>query len=101
MLKARLHGCDQPQVDAVLQSKKDEYAALLRKGVWRINFVKVDGTQSVMEGTLDPQFLPPGDITPTDKPTQSSPSALRVYAVDRDGWRSFKVLNVLNITEIL
>jgi len=73
-------------VKEVMQSK-------LRVGVWVVEFTKVDGTAAVMECTLDPRHMPPGDAQPAgNRPDR--PNLLHVYAVDRDGWRSFRVLNV-------
>ena len=76
------------------QAKKDEYRSRLKVGTWTVEFTKVDGTQSVMECTLDPRYLPPGEAQDTGSKSADNPTVLRVYATDREGWRSFKVLNV-------
>lgn len=78
-------------------AKKEQYRSLLRRGAWMVEFTKVDGTASVMECTLDPRFLPEGDPQDTGSKAADNPTILRVYALDRDGWRSFKVLNVNRI----
>ena len=75
-------------------AKKTEYRSRLKHGVWMVEFTKVDGSGSVMECTLDPRYLPPGDPQDTGTKAADNPTVLRVYALDRDGWRSFKVLNV-------
>jgi hypothetical protein len=75
-------------------TKKESYRSLLRSGVWTVEFEKVDGSMSVMECTLDPRHLPPGDPQDSGSKAADNPTVLRVYATDREGWRSFKVLNV-------
>lgn len=88
---------DQPTDTLLLEAsvKKEEYRQRLRHGTWMIEFTKVDGTPSVMEATLDSRYLPPEEA-PQGEGTKAAdnPTVLRVYAVDRGGWRSFKVLNV-------
>lgn len=76
------------------EAKKHELRSRLKVGVWMVEFVKVDGTPSVMECTLDPRFLPPGEAQDGGTKVADNPTVLRVYALDREGWRSFKVLNV-------
>lgn len=78
-------------------AKKEEYRSKLKSGIWMVEFTKVDGTQSVMECTLDPRFLPPGDPQDTGTKAVDNPTVLRVFAMDRGAWRSFKVLNVTKV----
>lgn len=75
-------------------SVKEDLRSRLKVGTWMVEFTKVDGTQSVMECTLDPRYLPPGESQDAGTRSADNPTVLRVYAVDREGWRSFKVLNV-------
>lgn len=75
---------------------KEELRSRLKVGTWMVEFVKVDGTPSVMECTLDPRLLPPGEAQDGGTKVTDNPTVLRVYALDREGWRSFKVLNVTN-----
>ena len=75
---------------------KEELRSRLKVGTWMVEFVKVDGTPSVMECTLDPRLLPPGEAQDGGTKATDNPTVLRVYALDREGWRSFKVLNVTN-----
>lgn len=89
-----------PVDDHLLQeaaAKKEELRSRLKAGAWMVEFVKVGGTPSVMECTLDPRFLPPGEAQDTGTKAADNPTVLRVYALDREGWRSFRVLNVTNL----
>lgn len=76
--------------------RKAEIASLLRAGTWVVEFTKVDGTPAIMECTLDPRLLPQSE-TQTGRTTVENATVLRVYATDREGWRSFKVLNTTRI----
>lgn len=76
------------------KAKKEEYRSRLKVGVWLVEFTKVDGTASTMECTLDPRLLPVDNYQDTGTKDIDNPTVLRVYSLDRNGWRSFKVLNV-------
>jgi WYL_2, Sm-like SH3 beta-barrel fold len=70
-----------------LKVRADECREMLRGGVWMAEFVKADGTETVMECTLDPALLPE---TPSSSATNRTPKAHLVYAysIDRQGWRA-------------
>ena len=73
---------------------KEDYRSRLSHGVWTVEFTKVDGTAAIMECTLDPKLLPPPhDHLPLQQRFEHD-DLLSVYAIDRNGWRSFKVANV-------
>ena len=71
----------------------------LRKGSWMVDYTKVDGTSATMECTLDPALMPPlvslMETPKVKKPEQTH--LLAVYAIDRQGWRSFVTNNVTKI----
>ena len=102
VLNQMISGVEAPSVDEaaraqLLVEKKEDLRTKLKRGVWVVEFTKVDGTPSVMECTLDGRYLPPGDPQDSGTPPANNPTILRVYAVDREGWRSFKVLNVTKV----
>lgn len=77
-------------------AERERIREQLQTGTSIVEFTKVDGTKSIMECTLDPALLPPADPTATStRPEQNH--LLHVYAVDRQGWRSFLVNNVTRI----
>lgn len=83
---------------ALALEAKEQLATTMKQGVWVIEFTKVDGTPATMECTLDPDILAQaGELHETTSTRESNPTVLRVYAVDRQGWRSFKVLNLTKI----
>lgn len=67
----------------------------LSRGTWIIEFVKIDGTNSIMEATLDAKLLPSSDPTVFAGAGRApQPHLFYVYAVDRQGWRSFVINNI-------
>jgi hypothetical protein len=82
----------------VEEEKRDSIRSLLTVGKWTVEFTKVDGTQSIMECTLDPKLLPEVDATVAKSSTRpEQPHLLHVYATDRKGWRSFVVGNLVKM----
>jgi hypothetical protein len=74
----------------------------LHRGIWVVEFTKVDGTPAVMECTLDANLLPPAEPQkPVSVPRVFPEHILRVYAVDRQGWRSFRVDSVQSFKQKL
>lgn len=86
--------------EAMLQDK-ESIREVLREGVHTVVFKKVDGSTATMDCTLDPVHLPQIDPTKINvRPRSETPEPehlLHVYSIDRAGWRSFVVPNVLSI----
>jgi hypothetical protein len=74
---------------------RGDLVSKLSVGTWIIEFEKIDGTNSIMEATLDPKLLPPPNPAKSGpRDTSEAQHLLYVYAVDRQGWRCFVVNNV-------
>lgn len=73
---------------------KEAMRNALRVGVWTVEFIKMNGQPATMECTLDPRLLPTSASTTSGKSPSGSDHLLHVYAVDRQGWRSFATPNV-------
>jgi hypothetical protein len=62
---------------------------LLQSNIVAVTFTKVDGTERVMNCTLDSAKMPEYD-KPTDIHERAvNPNVLPVWDVDKNGWRSF------------
>lgn len=75
--------------------KREEIRNMLRVGKWIVEFTRADGTNSIMECTLDPKLLQESDPTVfagAGRPEQNH--LLHVYSLDRQGWRSFITNNM-------
>ena len=76
------------------KQNKEAMKNALRHGIWVVEFTKMDGTDAVMECTLDQKYLPSGPSTVAATTRNQTEHLLHVYATDRLGWRSFSVANV-------
>jgi hypothetical protein len=81
---------------------------LLAQGVYDVTFTKVNGETRVMPCTLDPRRLPPAPAhesntnNPIDFPKvkKQNPENLSVWCVDKNEWRSFKIMNVTGVSKL-
>lgn len=81
---------------------RDEITAMLRQGRKLVTFSKIDGTIRKMPCTLAESLLPPAtkaDAVSQRKVREISPEVMVVWCTDRQAWRSFRVDNVLEITD--
>lgn len=91
-------GAMNEEIDDLYRLEKEKIRSLLKRGIWTIEFTKVDGTPSVMDATLDASLM-----EATSQPSQETekrpepPHILRLYATDRQGWRSIVVDNLTKI----
>jgi hypothetical protein len=77
---------------------RDEMLVQLRSAVCRVVFTKVNGETRDMRCTLVRDMIP-SDQTPKstydDDDLKSSLDVIRVFDLNANGWRSFKVANVI------
>ena len=78
---------------------RDDMIEALRAGVCKVTFTKKDGTTRVMPCTLNfnlipEQHHPKGGEASLEEGLHQTIQAIRVYAPESDGWRSFLVDNV-------
>jgi len=75
---------------------------MLKMGPVSVTFTKKDGTQRVMECTLDPNLLPPVQVTEsTEEPKKkkaTNDNVMAVYDLESKGWRSFTIKSVTNVS---
>jgi len=71
---------------------------LLSTNKCEITFTKVDGSVRVMPCTLDTAYLPAKVITEATTTRKFNPGVLSVWCLDKQEWRSFKTMNVTDIT---
>lgn len=71
-----------------------------------IEFTKVSGEGAGMLCTLNPEYLPPlTEITQEGEsvgsPRAVNESIIHVYSIDRQAWRSFRVANIISLSDPL
>lgn len=70
--------------------------SMLKMGPVRITFNKSDGTERVMNCTLQEEVLPKLEKK-TDRQKKVSPEVLPVFDLDVKAWRSFKYSSVTRV----
>jgi hypothetical protein len=70
----------------------------LQAGPVTVTFNKKDGAERVMTCSLQPELLPPATVKESTTAKKENNSIISVYDLTAQGWRSFIVKNVTNVT---
>lgn len=73
-------------------ARRNQFLELLRQGNITVGFTKTDGTDRLMECTLI--NIPEEHQPKGEKEVKENDSTLRVFDVEKQGWRSFKLDSV-------
>lgn len=86
---------------------RDWVRSLLQKQPITITFIKADGTERDMKCTLNWDYIPTSaqakpvvveDTAPTKPRKEPDPAVFRVYDLDKDEWRSFRIDRLRSIS---
>ena len=92
--------------DRTIDERRSILVDLLRQGVCKVTFTKVNGELRTMPCTIDPRIVP---LSPdpkvlaegeTARVKKSNPDNMSVWCTDKNEWRSFKLANVTEIVNI-
>ena len=82
-------------------TKWDEFhnwlKSMLKIGPATVTFIKKDGTERVMNCTLQAEQLPVVELKEDSKPRKESTTSLRVFDLEKTEWRSFTLKSVTRI----
>jgi hypothetical protein len=73
----------------------------LREGVVTVVFTKKDGTERTMNCTLSEAYLPKVEIKEDAEPKKAKAvnnDVLAVYDIDAQGWRSFRIDSIKELS---
>lgn len=70
---------------------------MLKIGPATVTFTKKDGTERVMNCTLQEEQLPVVVLKEDSKPRKESTTSLRVFDLEKNEWRSFTLKSVTRI----
>ena len=83
------------------ETKWDEFRdwlnSMLKIGPATVTFNKKDGTERVMNCTLQEDQLPVVELKEDTKPRKESTTSLRVFDLEKNEWRSFTIKSVTRI----
>lgn len=77
---------------------RDALKALVSTNHAEITFVKKDGTDRTMICTTKSSSIPEDKQPVTESAVKENTDILRVYDLENDGWRSFRVDSVKSFT---
>ena len=72
----------------------------MKMGPVTVTFTKKDGTERVMNCTLQAELLPPAPVTESTEPKKErkeNTDSLRVFDLEKKEWRSFIVKSIKQI----
>jgi len=80
---------------------REYYVSVLRNGPAQVTFTKVNGEIRNMKATLNPNLIPSVQtpVNPAEE-SERSLNVLRVYDLDVQDWRSFRVDSVTEFTPV-
>lgn len=77
-----------------MSPSKDQIQNLLREGVCKVTFTKVDGSRRVLNGTLHEDWLD-AETLPYDTDHKTPDHIVPLYDVDQEHWKSFRIDSLL------
>ena len=90
--------------EETVDQRRDIIKSMLREGVYKITFTKVNGETREMPCTLKADMLPEPKVTEAvEEPKterKENTENLSVWCTDKNSWRSFKLANVVEIAPI-
>ena len=78
---------------------KQKIQEQLQNGVALVTFTKADGSLRDMKCTLQPRLLPQHTAKEKTSAANENCDCLKVYDLQTDGWRSFKISRLISIFE--
>ena len=83
-----------------ITTRREWLHGLLLRGVYDVTFTKVNGETRIMPCTLEPSRLPPTPVNESAGTRKTKEDNISVWCVDKQEWRSFKVMNVQSIRKL-
>jgi hypothetical protein len=82
-----------------------ELKQILENSVTTVVFTKVNGEKREMKCTLLSEYLPKSDVAGKQLITETltkeeNPSTLRVWDVENNGWRSFRMDSINSVSSL-
>ena len=72
------------------KSDRNYLTKYLHEDVATICFIKKDGTERILYGTLSEDIIPNDQIPKNAQPLETNPDVRTVFDTEAQGWRSFR-----------
>lgn len=76
---------------------REDIKSKLRNGIHQVVFTKKDGTERVMMCTLSESIIPQEHAPKEGSSHKVNDSVLAVFDVEKQGWRSFTIADVISV----
>ena len=88
--------------EETVDQRRDIIKSMLSEGVYRVTFTKINGETREMPCTLNTDMLPPQKVVEDEEKTERKTNTenLSVWCTNKNGWRSFKLANVVEVAPI-
>jgi len=83
------------------KKSKDNLIGIMKDTIVELTFIKKDGTERIMNCTLNEEHLPVTEAKEETKERKVNEDVLAVYDVDAEGWRSFRWDSLTQIKLVL
>ena len=80
------------------QLTKEDLTEMLKNAIYDIEFTKVDGSTRKMKCTLKESYTQASPEKKTERIKKANDDVISVWDVEFNGWRSFKISNLLSCT---
>lgn len=81
-----------------MEFNREQLVEMLKQGVIRVTFEKVDGTTRVMDCTLQSEYLPEDFRNKAPMLTEERGNTLAVWDTGVSQWRSFRIASVKSVS---
>ena len=65
-----------------------------------VEFVKANAEARIMQCTIKESLIPGGFLPKSEKIVKPNADTIRVFDTEKNGWRSFRVDSVTNVTPV-
>jgi hypothetical protein len=84
-------------IDDLAKMQRNILISSLRGGAVNVIFTKKDGTERIMNCTLNEKFIPK-EKAPKNTGKKESEDVIAVFDLDKNDWRSFRIENLVQFT---
>ena len=83
-----------------IDQRREILTDALMSGSYEVTFIKVDGSLRVMPCTLSPDLIPESLTESVATDRKKNDSVIKVYSLEQQAWRSFRIENVQSIKKL-
>lgn len=83
-----------------IDQRREILTELLTSGSYEVTFIKVDGSLRIMPCTLSSDLIPDSLTESVAADRKKNDNVIKVYSLEQQAWRSFRIENVQSIKKL-